>query len=355
MRRLLVVLLAGVMSLVSGCAVSQQRAATLAGLVTAAVAHLDHEAFAGAFAEAAGPPEWLWTNLVSLDQVSFEVGDDGRWRVRWRYPGEELFAYHVLGVQTSCGPRRCLITSIGQEADQPTPLWLTGRLTLSQQGTIILAGTDDAQLGWTEAAVATEQTLTGFSTLAPLIHPPARLVVEVPADGTGFEQVMAATSFDFRASPAATWRADFAAQPGTAAAGRVVINPTNSPVLTPAQRHVLLAHELTHLATDHLGATATGWAWVSEGLAHHIGLSGDQEEYHRVMAGVSLYCAQSTAAPKDQDFAAPQGVEPAYAWSAAVIARVLDLPDGPDRLMVAWQGQAGAIPEEMIRAVCAPG
>ena len=117
--------------------------------------------------------------------------------------------------------------------------------------------------------------------------------------------------------------------PGRPAQGdRVVINPKAFTALDPNGRHVVITHELTHVATR----SSAVWPvpiWLSEGLADYVGYSGVDLSRQRIASELLALVRQGkgpTALPTAGDFdPAKTKIAPSYSASWLAVSRLVDV------------------------------
>lgn len=345
----ILVIIAAAAFLAGGRADPARQSHGIAARLQQAVDADDQAAFAGLFSNDAGPQRIaeLWTNLRQLDVAEIQaVGDD--WRVLWSVPGEQGRASHWLRPGWTCTRSGCLLDDLGQSPGKPAPIWLTGPVEVHKAGqTLLLAGPAAGE--WVAAAADSASALREFGP-GGLLHPVDVLVIEVPADTASFEQVMAAPAIDFHGTGAVTWLADSAGQV-TDPATRIVINPDGTAQIDEQARTWLLLHEQVHAATGWLGAPAAGQLWVSEGLAEAVMLDAAPELQARSAELLAAGCPLAAAPPADADFSDPNAQGLAYASSAALVAALLQQPDGLSQIEDLWT-HPGALPSSGLPDLC---
>jgi len=246
-----------------------------------AVANKDKAAFDALFSGQtnAGSRDWTWANLTALPSVTFDVpyGDDTL-VVYWRVAGDSKDASNHVG-RISCPGGQCALTDIGPQVGWPAPMWSVQPLDVLTDYKVALLIPSGAQSGpiWLSAA-STARLAVARANLGPLTQNwDNALVVELPQDAGAFAHLLGvATLGSFATTGAITWTENTGyVQPSqSAAAVRVVINPTTTAQLTFDQRVLLLTHEAVHVATAGW-QIAAGKTWVSEGLAESVAVSAD--------------------------------------------------------------------------------
>ncbi len=321
----------------------QQAIEQAADNMLAAIRSDDRAAFEASFSPSADAEriETLWTNLHQLEIASLRPASNHSWQVVWRLPGEDAAASHLVAPELACSWWRCGLVDIGQQPESPTPIWLTGPVSVQHAGRVaVISGT--AGTDWLADAVAASEQL-GQTGAAGLLRPTALQVVEVPADAAAFERVLAQPILQFRAAGAITWRADSGGESpsGLPPATRIVVQPTSTQHLTAQQRQGLLLHEQVHAATAWLGAPAPGRQWVSEGLAEWVRLQHHTEPAPGGAAPEPVDC--TWAAPADEEFT---GANPptAYQRSASAVALIMGRPDAAKLLVGLWRDAAQPVP-----------
>ncbi len=150
-------------------------------------------------------------------------------------------------------------------------LWDLDTIRISRSSAGLVIGTldhSDAQLArfareLRRAVVAVRQVWTDpwpGQVLLVVPRDERQLAVLVDRPATGLDQIAALTTGDVTSS-------------GQVSGDRVVLNPTTFPSLGSLARSVVLAHEVTHVATRALGRSAAP-IWLTEGLADYIGYRG---------------------------------------------------------------------------------
>ncbi|MFP5335624.1 MAG: peptidase MA family metallohydrolase [Actinomycetes bacterium] len=175
---------------------------------------------------------------------------------------------------------------------------------------------------------------------------PRTVVVMVPAtqeemarlllrpDDAGLEQIAAVTTGEVGLDQAGT------------SADRVIINPAGFAQLGPLGRRVVLAHEITHVATRATTAEAVP-IWLSEGFADYVAYAGTgvstaviaQDVLDRVRSGDG-----PVALPTSVDFDPRRGdIAPAYSGSW-LAARLVAERWGEDALVALYRSVASGTP-----------
>lgn len=129
-----------------------------------------------------------------------------------------------------------------------------------------------------------------------------RVVVEIPADISGFARLLGRAADDDAGLPAlaavTTGIGSSAERPS--GGNRVVVNPAAFAGLTPAGRGVVLSHELTHVGTRTAPAQQSGNtpAWLNEGFADYVGYLSSGIALDSA-AGELLAAVRSGGPPRD--------------------------------------------------------
>ncbi|HEX6468081.1 MAG TPA: hypothetical protein VF069_03225 [Streptosporangiaceae bacterium] len=133
---------------------------------------------------------------------------------------------------------------------------------------------------------------------------------------------------------------------------RIVVSPAGYPRLNEIGRHVVLTHELTHIAT-RAAADARTPAWLVEGFADYVGYKGldvpvasAARELRREVAGGRL----PSALPGPADFSGASGRLPQAYEEAWLACRMVAGRYGEERLVRLYR-VAGARPGEAFRRV----
>ncbi|MER5865598.1 hypothetical protein [Kitasatospora sp. NPDC002040] len=172
---------------------------------------------------------------------------------------------------------------------------------------------------------------------------PGRLLLEHPATGEQFAQLLGVSADGYAGIAAVTTAA--AGAPVHSPADRVLINPQAYAGLSELGRRVVTVHEAAHVATR---ADTRPWTplWLSEGVADYTGYRGTGRTPRQIAPELAKAAAAkgfTAVLPADGDFAAGSaGIGLAYelAWSACdLIARRY----GEQRLVALYRA-AGATP-----------
>jgi hypothetical protein len=131
-----------------------------------------------------------------------------------------------------------------------------------------------------------------------------------------------------------------------------VVSPAAYPKLNEIGRHVVLTHELTHVATHGADDSRTP-VWLIEGLADYVGYKGldvpvtsaARELRREVRAG-----RLPAALPGKEDFAGATGRLPQAYEEAWLACRLVAERYGEDRLVRLYRA-AGARPDALRRVL----
>jgi hypothetical protein len=158
---------------------------------------------------------------------------------------------------------RDLIAGVGG-GDDRTPLWMTGRVTLSGSGrALVVARSDD---GGHVLGLA-RQALADVRMVLPEWH--GKLVVEVPDSEEELDRALAAPDGRYDNIAAVTTSVDGSLVPGSPV--HVFLNPKVFDGLGPRGAQVVVSHETTHVATDATFAELP--TWLLEGFADYVALA----------------------------------------------------------------------------------
>jgi hypothetical protein len=158
---------------------------------------------------------------------------------------------------------RDLIASIGG-GDDRTPLWMTGRVTLSGSGRVLVVARGDDGPRVLDLA---RQALVDVRKVLPGWR--GNLVVEVPDSEDQLDQALAAPAGRYDNIAAVTTSVDGSLVPGSPV--HVFLNPKVFDGLGPRGAQVVVSHETTHVATDATFAELP--TWLLEGFADYVALA----------------------------------------------------------------------------------
>jgi hypothetical protein len=201
------------------------------------------------------------------------VAADGSWTadvaLTWRFAGvDATVAREDVGVTfRPSGAQGVAISGFGG-ADDRLPLWLSGPVEVRRTGevTAVVAGSNAAAAREADRyrALATEAVATVRRVL-PWPHPD--LVLEVPADQAGLEQMMGAAANSYHGVAAVTATVDGSAHGPV----HVLVNPHVIGGLNSQGAQIVLSHEATHAATE-VTDNRTLPSWLLEGFADYVAL-----------------------------------------------------------------------------------
>jgi hypothetical protein len=158
---------------------------------------------------------------------------------------------------------RDLLAGVGG-GDDRTPLWMTGRVTLSASGrALVVARGDDGA----HVLGLARQALADVGKVLPAWD--GKLVVEVPDSEEQLDQALAAPDGRYDNIAAVTTSVDGSLVPGSPV--HVFLNPKVFDGLGPRGAQVVVSHETTHVATDATFAELP--TWLLEGFADYVALA----------------------------------------------------------------------------------
>lgn len=200
------------------------------------------------------------------------VADDGSWTadvaLTWRFAGFDATSVdEEVGVSFAPAAGDGVeITGFGGGGDR-LPVWLSGPVTVRRtaQTMVLLAGSGDAAVRraarFDTLAVQAVETVRR---VVPWSHP--GLVLEVPADQAGLEQMMGAPTGSYHGVAAVTATVDGS----DAGPVHVLVNPQVIGGLNTEGAQIVLSHEAVHVAT--FAADAALPSWLLEGFADYVAL-----------------------------------------------------------------------------------
>jgi len=202
------------------------------------------------------------------------VAADGSWTadvaLTWRFGGvDATTASEEVGVTfRPVGETPAVeISGFGGGGDR-LPIWLSGPVEVRRtaETMVVLAGSGAAAGRTADRydALATTAVATVRRVL-PWPHP--NLVIEVPADQAGLEQMMGATSGSYHGVAGVTATVDGSAHGPV----HVMVNPQVIGGLNSQGAQIVLSHEATHDATA-VADNATLPPWLLEGFADYVAL-----------------------------------------------------------------------------------
>ncbi len=279
---------------------------------------------------------------LGLTAVSLRLVEDlgrpgagGRWSVAadltWQVPGDDQPARHEVTLDLVPRGGEVLVAGLGGSGREPT--WWAEDLAVRRAGRVTVMSARgwaaaDALLDRTRAAVrVVQRSLPQWS---------GRAVVEEPADEASLARALDAPADSYAGIAAVTAPVDGSLAPG--APVHVLVNPQVRARLAGRGVDVVMAHELTHLATS--ATTGQQPMWLLEGFADWVALR-DAALPVRTVAGRLLDRVRSTGVPEQlptaDDFAGSgQDLEATYesAWLACV---VLAEQVGPEALVQVYE------------------
>lgn len=322
--------------------------ARLASRLTAAISAHDRAGFNAVFGSGAGAGQLdqLWGNTIQFAQITFVATSGQQWRVDWQVADERGVAHNLVDADVRCQGSSCRLAGLRQASGKPAPIWLVQPITVQRLGLVTVIGGQGVDPWLVPAQEA--MTVVAHAQPSALFRPAATQVVELPASTSTFEQVMAATAFEFRGTGAVTWTLQAGTTGGSAAAAdsaiHIVVNPDSTSALTPDARRMLLTHEAVHAATGWLAAPASGSTWVSEGLAEAIALPQSPADQARSLEHLRSACPDLPGPPSDAAFVDPGQVDYAYAWSGWQVGRLLANDPSGEVIKALWHDPSAAIP-----------
>ena len=202
-----------------------------------------------------------WYAVLSHAEASFAPDPTAASRVavHTRLPGDRRGASEVLSLDLAGDG-----TISGTVDAGVRPIWALGRteLTATSHGTLLSSSlTAAARRGWELRLNRASVAVSRAGILTAGNHWDGGLVVEIPADTTGFTAITGSSATDTSAIT-------------TCSAGtpRIVINP--AAFTQPAGwLQATLTHEAVHVATE--SPCASGAAWVVEGAAESVAAQSD--------------------------------------------------------------------------------
>lgn len=301
--------------LLTACQPVSRSQAQLAAQIQSAWRASDKSAFIGLFADSAqdrATQLWETTKELRIDVVS-PVND--LWEVNWSVGDLQQIATSSVRPEVSCKRQYCELVDLGQASGAPAPVWLTGDLASSSDGQITVLAPQGQQAQWLAAAnSALSQLRDAPAVLGLDLSQP--VIVEVPADVAGFEQIMAAPALDFRGTGAITWTAG---DDSPSALMHVVVNPRSITGASQDQLVKLLTHEFVHLTTRGL-KVSPGRKWVVEGLAELLSAQAEQSD-DLASQLLASRCPLAQIVISDDQFS---GADKrfAYAWSQWAVSQL---------------------------------
>lgn len=208
-------------------------------------------------------------DLRYVDELG-AVGDDGAWSAAvdttWQFAGFDRTPARTevrVGFVPD-GDGGVAITGVGG-GGRRTPLWLTGPVQVRRDADTLVLVDGSAALADRYAALADRAVPTVRRVLQGW-RP--RLVVEVPGSADALDDTLGAEHGRYAAIAAVTSSVDGSLAPR--APVHVFVNPEVFDRLEPRGARVVMAHEVTHVATG--AATADVPVWLLEGFADYVAL-----------------------------------------------------------------------------------
>ncbi len=288
-----------------------------------------------------------WTSSVRSVAASTPTSVTVRVRVTYRLDGDSRDVERdrlVTGQRTDGGWRLVADVPDGAARD----LWDLGpvRVVSSPRGVVVAAADVDpvivADAARTLGAAAASVDAAWGSDWR------RRSVVLVPADVDEAARLLGRSSTAGLDQMAAFTVGVVATTPGTDRSGdeRVVLLPGAFAALTPVGRRVVLAHELTHVATRARARLAPP-LWLTEGFADHVAYTGTGLATRDVV-GTALDAVTAGSRPgrlPDERSFEPTGGDVATAYALAWLAcEVLAGDGGTARLVAVYRVAAGIDP-----------
>ncbi|GAA3813031.1 hypothetical protein [Nocardioides panacisoli] len=208
-----------------------------------------------------------------------EVARDGGWtasvEVTWQYGGFDRSAGRSK-VDVSFGPEGTTVVGIGP-GEGAFPLWLSGRVAVRRTDrTLVVAATSVK-----DPDRYARQAQTAVASVADVLGPGPRLVVEVPGSVDALNQAVGAAPGTYNGIAAVTAGSDGSQAPGSAV--HVFLNPAVYGALGAVAAQVVMTHEATHAAT--YAPLVQGVAlWLLEGFADYVALHDTTLPFSRTAA-----------------------------------------------------------------------
>ncbi len=237
-----------------------------------------------------------------------------------------VLAYRLAGADTGDVRREQTLTltrsgdgwlvADDRDGRTATDLWDMGPVSVARGTRTLVLGTvpaADLQRYVTETDAAAAQVDRVWGTGWP-----RTAVVQVPRDQEEMARLLLRDDPGGLEQVAAVTTGELGLEPDGARANRVVVNPGGFAQLGPLGRSVVLAHELTHVATRASSAGDVP-VWLSEGFADLVAYSGTDLP-RRIVADDVLQDVREGDAPSDlpgpADFDPTDGdIAPAYSGS----------------------------------------
>lgn len=188
--------------------------------------------------------------------------------VTWQLVGDSGPAQHLLWITFRIQGGS---TGVAGASDGPTdrtsePFWLIERVDAQRVGRVTVVVADGSSKGvWARRGNAAAGAVQRQLAAGLGADWSGDLVLEVPADRREFERVLGVRPGSYAQIAAVAWPAGPDAAP---AAVRIVVNPDLASQLDESGLAVLLAHEVTHVATRSAASPAP--MWLVEGFADYV-------------------------------------------------------------------------------------
>ena len=208
-----------------------------------------------------------------------EVAPDGGWtasvEVTWQYGGFDRSAGRSK-IDVAFGPDGTTIAGIGA-GDGAFPLWLSGRVAVRRTDrTLVVAAPSVKGLDR-----YVRQTQTAVASVADVLGPGPRLVVEVPGSVAALNRTVGAAPGTYDGIAAVTAGSDGSQTPGSAV--HVFLNPAVYGALGDVAAQVVMTHEATHAAT-YAPLVQGVSLWLLEGFADYVALHDTTLPFSRTAA-----------------------------------------------------------------------
>ncbi len=309
---------------------TRDRAAFLADVDPASTGFLERQA--GLFDDLAGVPLTAWTYAV--EPAAEEAGDpvlDARYGTWWA--PRVVLGVALEGIDADPAESRQALTFVRRQdrwylaADDDFAARgsATARELWDGGPVAVVRGARSLVLGHPASLEQMRRTADEVDAAVPRVSAvwgtdwSQRVAVVVPADAAELARLVTTSG---SLAPLAALAVAVPVRGGTALGGdRVLVNPPNLAVLSDVGRRVVLAHEVTHVASRAWTGPATP-SWLSEGLADEVGFRDTQVP---VRVAATELAAQvragrlPAALPADAAFSTDDaGLSAAYqqAWSA---------------------------------------
>ena len=273
---------------------------------------------------------------------------DGSWgatvEVAWRVDGfDDRRAATEVDVDFADGGQK--VSGVG-DAQQATPLWLTGPVTVRRApGAMVIATTPakvaDTLIAEARAAVARDRQVLGGD---------PHLVIEAPRSVQELQRALGAQAPAYADIAGVTAPVDGNRVAGTPV--HVFINPVVFHTMKPIAAQVVVTHESVHAVTN---APLSGSAplWLVEGFADYVALGSGPAARLPLSRTAGQISAQvrkhgaPRALPADTDFSGNGGTDLGPTYEAAWLACVTIADHaGQDALIRLYRDVLGGTPVE---------